>query len=122
MNESTGGGGGAFGVADIVEEVLPGPSSAVAVTVTSVPGESVVASTSLQCEHSGTIRTKTLSEASVKDLQSVAQFSEDKGDEQNESALENSSVILQEACATDCVEEEHFLKMPHKRKMIKKNV
>lgn len=120
VNESTGGDGGAFGVADAAEEVLQGPSSAVAVTATSVPGESVVASTSLQCEHSGTIRAKTISEASAKDLPSVAQFSEDKRDGQNESALENSSVVLQEACVTDCVEEEHFFKMPHKRKMIKK--
>lgn len=123
VNVSTegGGGGGADGVAvaDIVEGVLPGPSSALAVTDTAVPGESVVASTSLHCEHSGTMRTKTLSEANIKDLPSVAQFSEDKGDEKNESVLENSSVI-QEACATDCVEEEHSFKMPHKRKMSNK--
>lgn len=45
VNGNTKGDGGADGVADIVEEVLPGPSSAVAVTAAGVPGESVVVST-----------------------------------------------------------------------------
>ena len=73
VNGNTKGDGGADGGADVVEEVLPGPgpSSAVAVTAVAtagVPGESVVASTSLHCEHSETIHTTTLSEASVEDV------------------------------------------------------
>ncbi|XP_028428823.1 uncharacterized protein LOC114552333 [Perca flavescens] len=121
VNGTTKGDGGGDGGADMVEEVLPGPSSAVAAAAAGVPGESVVASTSLHCEHSETIHTATLSEASVEEVPSVAPVSEDKRDEPIE--RENSPVTLKEAGGMDGVEKDIYFKVPsNKRKIIDKMV